>query len=218
MRVIRAETVVNHVPRQQSSNKNGIKNDTTVPDVNEGKIENSENVCYYNDAVYTDYLPSDSDILIQKGVLKYAMSKRESEDWSLDCAEDYAVAVTTKIFGSKITSSKKYKDTFVWKTEHLNRQLFRSGYKPISNQSAMGIHRIIADESTTEVEVMLVVADSRLHSVQTREESELQHILSVCARYQQRPRPSKWTNNVMKNFKKAQIANKNLLFFPLKGT
>ena len=92
---------------------------------------------------------------------------------------------------TRITSSKKYDDTFVWKTEHLNRQILRSGYEPISKQSALSIHRMIWDESTPEIELMSVAADARLHGVQTREESELQHILSVCARYQQRPRQNK---------------------------
>ena len=186
--------------------------------MNEGEIENSENVGYYNNAQYNDYQPSNSDTLLQNVVLKYTMSKREYENWALDQAEDYAVAITTKLFGSKVMRSKKYNDTFVWKTEHLNSQLLRLGYEPISSQSAVRIHRMILDESTTEIKLMLAAADALLHSVQTHEEPELQHILSVCARYQKRPQPKKWTNNVMKKFKKAQIANKKLLFFLLKRT
>ena len=140
---------------------------------NEGEIKNAENVSYYHDAEYADYL-----------------SKRESENWLLDHTEDYAVAVTTKLFGSKITSSIIYEDTFVWKAEHLNCILLKAGYEPISKQSALGIHRMIVDESTTEIELMSVAANEKPQSVQVPEESKFQHIfLSVCATYQQRPQP-----------------------------
>ena len=83
------------------------------------------------------------------------------------------MAVTTKLFGSKITISMKYKDTFVWKAEHLNHQLLKAGYEPISKESALRIHRMIIDESTTKIELISVVADKKPQSVQVPEESKL---------------------------------------------
>ena len=83
VRVIRAETVGNNFPCQHNNNLNGTESERTVHDVNEGEIENSENVGYYNNGEYGNYQPRDSDTLLQKAVLKHAMSKRESEDWSL---------------------------------------------------------------------------------------------------------------------------------------
>ena len=61
VRVIRVETVGNHVPRQQSNNQNGTENEAAVPNINESEIENAENVGYYNDAEYADYLRVNSD-------------------------------------------------------------------------------------------------------------------------------------------------------------
>ena len=84
VRVIRAETVENDVPCQHNSNLNGSENETTVLDVSEGEIKNLENVSYYNNAEYNNYQPSNSDTLLQRVVLKYVMSKRVSEYWSLD--------------------------------------------------------------------------------------------------------------------------------------
>lgn len=131
------------------------------------------------------------------------MSKRESEGWSLDWAEDYAVVVTTKLFGSNMTSSKLYKDMFVWGNDHVNHKLLGRGYKPISDKTAVVIHRMIGNESTNEIKLMSVTVDEELRDVHTRDKLELQHVLSVFAAYQQRPRPNKWIYNVMKKFMKA---------------
>ena len=55
------------------------------------------------------------------------------------------------------------------------------------NETAVVIHRMIGNESTNEIEMMSVAADEKLRDVRTRDKLELQHVLSVCAAYQQRP-------------------------------
>lgn len=71
IRVIRAEIIGNHVPRQLSNNQdeyeqNKTENEATVSDINgESKIEDAENVGLYNDEDYADYDQLiDSDTLL----------------------------------------------------------------------------------------------------------------------------------------------------------
>ena len=189
---------------------------TANTDVSENK--NGRNGEYYEDSSYKDYQPKDSPILLRKAIMKHAMSKRESENWSLDRAEDYAVAITTKMFGSKITSSSKYDNMYLWKIDYVNSQLLNSGYEPITTDTAAAIKRMMWQESTLKLDLISIAADEELDSVSDRNEAEIQHILSVCARYQEKPRPNHWTNSVMKKFKKAKISTKKGLFFLIRNT
>ena len=80
---------------------------------------------------------------------------------------------------------------FVWGIKHVNHKLLERRYEPISNETAKEIHRITGNEATNDVELMSVAADEELTDVHTRDKSELQHILSVFAAYQQQPQPNK---------------------------
>ena len=74
------------------------------------------------------------------------------------------------------------------------------------------------DPSTKDIELISVLEDEELaESYSNNDTSDMRDVLLTCARYQQRLRPNKWTNDVIRKLKKANVNNLHTLFMLLKS-
>lgn len=186
-------------------------NDEDVDD-DEASDSNANNEASENGE---EYDPSLDPVLMRKAIFRASMMK---DGLSVAQREDHAVAVETKLMESHIINGGQYEDILDRGMDDLDRHLTYSGNLPITKATANNIRLMINDPATKDIELMSIMADEELMTITGSEEkSDLQHLLLVCAKYQQRLRPNKWTNDVMKKFEKSGINNLYTLFMLLKS-